>query len=202
MLLASCASISQGLATYGRGAGARPGNWRLGVLESGNLVGSQISLDRLREVEVERNARTQQHLLRPYDVLVTARSQTVKAALVPPEVSRTVAGSTLLVLRTPDPGSGLAHYLWYYLTSQRGRSEVEARLTATSLPTLSVRALGEVPVHVPPLREVRRLAELIEASEACYRTALSAAEVRHDLVREAIVGAIAVGERREEMTWR
>ncbi len=139
----------------------------------------------------ERNVRTERHLLRPYDVLITARSQAVKAALVPPEVSRTVAGPTLLVLRTADPGSGLAHYLWYYLTSTRGRAEVEARLTATSLPTLSARALSDVPVAVPPARELRRLAELIEASEASYRSAVEAADARHDLVREAIIGAIA-----------
>jgi hypothetical protein len=202
MNAAALADVQPGLALAGRGAGARLGDWRLRVVESADIVGGRVVLDGLREIEVERNVRTERHLLRPYDVLVTGRSQAVRAALVPPEVSRTVAGPTLLVLRTPDPGSGLAHYLWYYLTSARGRAEVEARLTATSLPTLSARALSEVPVALPRAHELRRLADLIEASEASYRAAVEAAEVRHELMREAIVGEIASRERREELAWR
>ena len=54
----------------------------------------------------------------------TARSHAVKVALVPPDVFRTVAAATLLVVRTPDPGTGLAHFLWYYLSSGRGRAEL------------------------------------------------------------------------------
>ena len=51
----------------------------------------------------------------------------MKVALVPPDVTRTVASTTLLVARTPDPGTGLAHFLWYYLTSTPGRSAIAAR---------------------------------------------------------------------------
>ncbi len=79
----------------------------------------------------------------------TARAQAVKVALVPPNVSRTVAAVTLLVVRTPDPGSGLAHRLWYYISSERGRAAIASMLTATSLPTLSAKALGEVQVPKP-----------------------------------------------------
>lgn len=196
------ATVSQGLGTSGRGAGARLGEWRLSVVESADIADGRVALDGLRQIEVEQSPRTERHLLRPYDVLITARAQTVKAALVPPEVNRTVAGPTLLVVRTPDPGSGLAHYLWCYFSSKRGRADVEARLTATSLPALSANALGEVAVAVPPVHELRRLAELIEASEASYRAAIEAAEVRHELVREAIVGAIAASDPQEEMAWR
>ena len=95
------------------------------------------------------------------------------------------------MVRTPDPGSGLAHFLWYYLTSTRGRAEVAARFTATSLPTLSARALGDVPVVVPPPGELHRLADLIEATEASREAALEAVRVRHDVLRDAIIAAVA-----------
>lgn len=193
MRIKDLASVSQGMVTAGRGAGARAGAWRLRVIESADIVDGHVRLEGGREIEVEWAERSERHLLRPYDILVTARSQTVKAALVPPEVSRTVAGSTLLVIRTLDPASGLALFLWSYLTSARGRAEVASRLTATSLPALSVRALGDVPVGVPPLADLRRLAELINAAEESYRASVEAAHLRRIAVHDAIIGAYAVG---------
>lgn len=175
----------------GRAAGVRPGDWPLRVVESADIVDDHVDLDGLREVEVKRDSRSEGHLLRPFDVLVTARSQSVKVGLVPPEVTRTVASSTLLVMRAFDPGAGLGHYLWYYLSSTRGRAEVAARLTTTSLPTLSARALGELPLAIPPVAELRRLVDLIEASEASRAAALEAARIRHDVLRDAIIAAIA-----------
>ena len=161
----------------------------LRIVESSDIGDDRLCLDGLAEVAVQPGARTEAHLLRPFDILVTARSHAVKAALVPPEVSRTVAAVTLLVVRTPDPGNGLAHFLWYYLTSTRGRAEVASRLTATSMPTLSARALGEVPVAVPPASELRRLADLIDAAEASRAAALEAVRVRHDVLRDALLSA-------------
>ena len=193
MKLAEVADIRQGLVMAGSGAGARPGDWRLQLVDSADIVDDHLVLDELRDIEVLHDGRTEAHLLRPYDILVTARSQTVKVALVPPDISRTVAGATLLVVRTPDPGSGLAHYLWYYLSSSGGRARVVARLTASTLPTLSVRGLGELPVPVPPPDDVSRLTDLIEATEASRAAALEAVRLRHNVVRDAII-ASATGE--------
>lgn len=176
----------------GRAAGARPGDWPLRVIESADIIDDRVDLDEgLRAITVQRDVRSENHLLRPFDILVTARAQAVKVALVPPHVTRTVAASTLLVVHVPNPGSGLAHYLWYFLSSTPARAEIASRLTATSLPTLSAKALGDVSVTVPPAADLRRLVELIEASEASRDAALEAARIRHDVLRDAIIAAIA-----------
>ena len=193
--LANLAGIKQGMAIVGRSAGARPGDWCLRVIESSDIVDDGLSLEGLREIEVRQGARTEAHLLEPFDSIVTARSQTVKVALVPPDVSRTVAAATLLVVRTPDPGSGLAHFLWYYLSSTRGRAEIAARITATSLPTLSAKALGDVPVPLPPTHDLHRLANLVEAGEVSRAADLEAMRLRHDLLRDVIIAALAAPDR-------
>ncbi len=179
----------------GRGAGAQPGDWMVRVVESADIVDDRMHLEGLRETGIRRGARTVAHLLEPFDIVVTARSQSVKVALVPPGASGTVASTTLLVLRTHDPGTGLAHFLWYYLTSSHGRSEVAARYTTTTLPTLSARALGGMPVVVPPPGELRRLADLVEAATASRDAAVEAVRARHDVVRDSVISCIATAGR-------
>ena len=189
-LLSEFVDIRPGLAMAGRGAGAQPGDWMVRVVESADIVDDRLRLEGLREIGIRRGVRTAAHLLAPFDILVTARSQSVKVALVPPGASGTVASTTLLVLRTHDPGTGLAHFLWYYLTSSLGRSAVAARYTATTLPTLSARALGGLPVVVPSPAELSRLADLVDAASAFHEAALEAVRARHDVVRDAVISYI------------
>ena len=189
--LSEFVDIRPGLAMAGRGAGAQPGDWMVRVVESSDIVDDRLRLEGLREVGIRRGVRTAAHLLAPFDILVTARSQSVKVALVPPGASGTVASTTLLVLRTHDPGTGLAHFLWYYLTSSHGRSEVAARHTTTTLLTLSARALGGMPVVVPSPGELRRLADLVDAATASRDAALEAVRARHDVVRDSVISYIA-----------
>ena len=127
------AVVNQGLARAGRGAGARSGEWMLRIVESGDVRDDGwLDLHGLREIGVVHGRRTERHLLQPYDVLVTARAGSVQVALVPPDVSRTVAGITMIVVRPKTPESGMGHWLWYYLTSAHGRAQLAKRITVSS----------------------------------------------------------------------
>ena len=186
MKLSTLADIRQGMVMGGRGAGARPGDWELHVVESADIVDDRLDLSRLRSIRVQQDVRSEAHLLNPCDVLVTGRSHAVKVALVPDNVHLTVAGATLLVVRA-NPWTGLAPFLWYYLSSAIGRRQAEGRISATTIPTLTVRELGELQVPAPPPDELHRLAELIRSTETSRATALEAVKLRHDLVRDAVM---------------
>ena len=187
------ADVYQGLARAGRGAGARSGEWMLRIVESGDVRDDGwLDLDGLREIGVVRGLRTERHLLRPYDVLVTARAGSVQVVLVPPDVSRTVAGITMLVVRPKAPESGMGHWLWYYLTSAHGRAQLAKRITVSAtLKSLSARNLGEVEVPVPSARDLDTVARLVEASESAYTSAVEAARLRRDALRDSLIQEIA-----------
>ena len=193
--LAEAARISQGLSLSGRGAGAQPGDWALQMVESGDVEDDGwLSLADLREIKIDRNARTERHLLRPYDVLLTARTGSSHAALVPPGVSRTVAGVTLLVVRPHEAEWGMGHWLWYYLTSREGRSQLAKRSAmSTSANFLSAKTIGDIAVPVPKESELDLVARLIEASEKAYTTGLEAVRERREALRDSIVHHVASG---------
>ena len=161
----------------------------LKIAESGDLGGDGwLEIEGLKEVGVVQGLRTERHLLRPFDVLVTARTERTQVALVPPNVSRTVAGITLLVARPKQPESGMGHWLYYFLASVYGQAQLAKRIAvnATSL-SLSAKSLGEVKVPVPPARRLDLMARLIESSEAAYESEVRAARLRREVLRNAIV---------------
>lgn len=191
MNLAAVAEIAPGMARTGRGAGARAGDWEISLVESRNIRTGWLDLAGLRRVAVVRNAWSERHLLRPYDVLVTARAESAQVALVPARVSRTAAAGTALVVRAPDPGSGLAHWLWLYLGSTPGRARIAGRRNAgTAAPLLSAANLGALEVPVPPAPILRTIPALVEASETAYEAGVRAAALRRGALVDAFVTAL------------
>ncbi len=190
--ISDIAYVSQGIAVSGRGAGARPGDWEVRLAESANISDDRLEVDGLKTISIQQNPRTERHLLRPYDVLVTGRSRATKAALVSPAVSRTVASVTLLVIRPRFPESGISHWLWYFLTSPFGRSAVERQIRpGMMIPTLPASSLAEVAVPVPSDADLHRLAEFTEASELAYQASIRAARLRREQLRDSLIQEIA-----------
>lgn len=187
--LGDLASISPGLSTSGAGAGAREGNWVVQEVSLKDIQEDRIVLDGLHSISIEFKTATEKHLLRPFDVLLTARSTTVKAAIVPPSLTRAVANSTLTVVRPRDPD--LTPYLWWFFTSRFGRARIEGRMVGSTVMLLRAGALQDIEVPIPPLADVRRLAELIETSEEAYRAAVTSARIRHEVLRDSIIENLA-----------
>ena len=187
--IAELANVHQGLSRAGHGAGARHGQWMLRIVESSDVRDDGwLGIDGLREVGLVHSVRTERHLLRPFDLLVTARTGSVQIALVPPDVSRTIAGVTLLVVRAKHPESGMGHWLWYYLTSSNGRVQLAKRMTASAtFKSLSAKNLSEVQVPVPSPRDLDTVARLVEASEEAYTSAVEAARLRRETLRDSVI---------------
>ena len=189
--LRELASVTQGLNASGSGAGARLGDWVVEVVDSANIRDDLLSVEGLRTVDINQNVKTEKHLLAPNDVLLTARSTAIKSALVPPSVTRAVAGATLLVVRPLEPETGLGHYLWYFFTSAYGRAQLSGRLnTGSTIASLSAHSIEEMLVPLPDFRRLHQLATLIEESERAYVASTEAARQRRDGVRDHIIHSL------------
>lgn len=186
------ADVNQGMANFGGRPGMIPGIETYHLVESSDLRDAGwINLDGLKEIQIHHGATIERHLLRPYDVLVTARAGTVQVGMVPPGVSRTVASVTLLVVRPHDRDRGMGHYIWYFLRSAWGQAQLKRRVTISSTMTmLSASNLGEVELLIPSPQQLDRIATLVEASEAAYSWAVEAARLRRDAVGDSIIGAL------------
>ena len=85
----------------------------------------------------------------------------------------------------------MGHYLWYFLTSAYGRSQLTRRLTVNAtITTLSASAVAEIDVPMPAQRKLDQVVRLVEASEEAYASAVRAARFRREAVRDSVIQGI------------
>ena len=95
------------------------------------------------------------------------------------------------MVRAEEPELGMGHYLWYFLTSVYGRSQLVKRLTANrTITTLSASALAEIEVPLPSPIQLELVVRLVEESEAAYASAMLAAKLRRETIRNSVIQEI------------
>lgn len=190
--LYAIADVLQGLARNRLEPSRAEDGWALSMVESGDIRDDGwFTTDGLREVSVPSRLLVERHTLRPYDVLLTARTSELKVALVPPSITRVVAGITILVVRPDEPELGFGHWIWYYLTSAHGREQLTRRFTFNATTTsISARSVSEIEIPIPSRRQLDDVARLVEASEIAYTEAIAAARIRRETLRDAIINDI------------
>jgi hypothetical protein len=189
--LSEIADVRTGPSRSGRSAAGRPGDLTVALI-SGSDIGDDRLLCPLPIVSIPRNELTEKHLLSSYDVVVTGKSTSVKAAYVPPDIGPSIANSTLVVVHPHDPELGV--FLWWFLTSPQGRRELESRmLGSATIASLPPAAVARVEVPVPEGRRLHQVTQMIEASERAYWAAREAAEQRRTALRAALVRELSNG---------
>lgn len=124
------------------------------------------------------------------DVLVPTRSTFFTAAVVPPELHGIVFNSTLIRIRCNDRLR--PRVLAAYLCHPAGLAAVEAISQSGAVQmNITVRAMRELLIPVPPRAEQERLASMLEAADSAYSAAVQSAERRRRLAGEVIMHAMA-----------
>ncbi len=77
------------------------------------------------------------------------------------------------------------------MTSAYGRRQLVKRLTVNAtITSLSASSLGEVEVPLPSPQQLDQLVRLVEASEEAYTSAIQAARLRRETIRDSVIGEI------------
>ena len=120
------------------------------------------------------------------DLLLTRTGTVGRCALVTSEHVGWLFHPNLVRLRLPEAGPVGSAYLAAYLSATAAQDWISTRTARAVIPSLSIRALGELPVSVPPAAEqaaigatlaalddkIQAHAEIVRATRA-YRGALA-----------------------------
>lgn len=175
--LSQVADVQSGLPTQPDGGEPIPILTVKALGESGRLEGQPDLL--VPSLSTRAN-----YLLAPDDLLVAARSTSLRSAIAGMEHEGTPFNATLLRIRC-QPDRLNPEFFFAWLSHPQGKEAVYSMSrSSTHQMSLTASALQELMVPIPPIAEQRRLAELLSAARQAYDSAVAAATTRLTLARE------------------
>lgn len=115
-----------------------------------------VDLDNADRVELE--PRSNQWLRRG-DVLVRSRGESVTSAIIDAEVGAVIAAAPLLRIRVTSP-SILPQYLNWIINQEPSQAYFARNIEGSNVKMISRRALEELPIEVPPIKQQERITQL------------------------------------------
>jgi len=163
-----------------------------------DLTDDGFSVATIRHITERQAEELERFRIRLGDVVLARRGELGRCAVVREEQRGWVCGTGCFVLRPPDNLD--AGYFAAYLRSQEARTWLEAHSTgSTTLKTISLNVLGELPVVLPDLGMQRAIADMaarMDDHERLLREQIaSTRKVRRDVL-SGLLGAKTVSTHR------
>ncbi|WP_439385197.1 N-6 DNA methylase [Amycolatopsis lexingtonensis] len=150
-----------------------------------DLAGNKISAADIRYISERHAAELDRFRLRGGDVVLARRGELGRCAVVRPEEEGWVCGTGCFILRPPAELD--AGYFAAYLESAEAREWLENRSTgSTAMKTISLAALGKLPVPLPDLGTQRALAATMVQLDHHERLLREQLTVTQKIRREAL----------------
>ena len=161
-------------------------------------IGNVLTVRALRDfginhdelVHVDLNGRdVSKYQAKSGDLVLSARSTSLKMGIVPKELDGVVVNSTLMAVR---PSSALdPRLLAAYLSHPDGQAALAAiAQSGTIQMNLTVNAVSKLEIPLPPIDVQRQMAEMLTAADVAYESAIDAAQARRRLARHVAFDSI------------
>ena len=121
------------------------------ILNMSALKDSKINYNDIIKSDLKRFTNVQNCLIKKDDILISAKGEAIKIALVDKNVENYTVTQSTLILRPYDAKN--AKYLFYYLDSPIGRYLIESVQKGAFIPMISAKDLQEIEVLMLPEQE-------------------------------------------------
>lgn len=159
------------------------GRWG-NVLTVRSLTGTGIDVTQLEEHGVAGRS-VDQYQVQAGDLILSARSTSLKTAVVPDELDGCLINATLIGIRCLP--RLLPRLLAAWLDGPEGQAALQAvSQSGTAQMNITVAGLSRIEVPISDIDTQRQLVELLEAADEAHVAAIQAAEDRHRLATQII----------------
>ena len=129
------------------------------------------------------------------DIAMALMGNIGDAALIDPSAAGALLGRECVALRVRARNAVLPAWLSAWLTSEEFQSQISTHITGT-MPRLSLNALPNFTVTVPPIKRQRDIEGLVDRFDAAIATTASTLQQLQDLRAAELQLALAAGEER------
>lgn len=149
------------------------------LLTVGAVGDGVVIADEVTVIHAETETSLRHYRLADGDILLAARSTLIRCAVVPPELDGAVASASVLAIRC-DTAHLLPRMLMAFFQHPAGRAALLGASQSTTVQhSLTVKALKELAVPVPPIEVQRSMVGLLEAADAQRAAAEESIRIRY-----------------------
>lgn len=150
----------------------------------------EFGIDRDELVHVEINPRdVAKYHAKAGDLVLSARSTSLKMGIVPEELDGVVVNATLMAVRASRELD--ARLLAAYLSHPEGNAALAAiAQSGTIQMNLTVNAVSKLEIPLPPIEVQRQMADILASADAAYESAIEAARARKSLATEVVMAQL------------
>ncbi len=149
------------------------------LLTVGAIGERAVLPDEIKTVYAETESVLADYRVTEGDILLAARSTLMRCAVIPAELDGAVASSSVLAIRC-NTARLLPRLLMAFFEHPTGQTALLGVSQSTTVQhSLTVRALKELPVPVPPIEVQRRMVGLLEAADAQGAAAEECTRIRY-----------------------
>lgn len=153
---------------------------------NGSLIGDQFN------VFVNSDEISPRHLLMPGDILFAAKGTNNFAVMAPVAEVNAAASPSFIVIRLKNPKEILPEFLVMFLNLPGTQAQIKTEAKGTAIPAISLQALANLNVHIPPLEKQQMLvafAQLITLENNMLRQLAELLLKRNHLIIEKAISA-------------
>ena len=132
-------------------------------INAGHLSSGEIDFSEMNYISEDRFRKIGSGKTKPNDILYCLRGSLGKTAIVRHNGDAAIA-SSLVIIRPLENCCG--KYLYHYLISPLGKTEIQKFDNGTSQPNLSATSVKKYQIPLPPLPEQKRIAEVLDKADA------------------------------------
>ena len=148
-----------------------------------------VNIDKL--IEIDWQGKEQLPILQENEIVVIARGLDNTAALMT-QTSNVIPSNQLLIISIKAQ-SVLPQYLCWYLNRRGTQAQLKNMHMGTSIPSLSKKELGALPISVPDLQTQQKIIELDKLNDK-QKTVYTELMNNSDMLLEGIVQQLLNGE--------
>lgn len=149
------------------------------LLTVGAIGESAVLPDEIKTIHAETESALADYRVTKGDILLAARSTLMRCAVVPPELDGAVVSASVLAIRC-NTARLLPRMLMAFFEHSAGRAALLGASQSTTVQrSLTVKAIKELPVPVPPIEVQRRMVGLLEAADAQRAAAEESIRIRY-----------------------
>ena len=169
------------------------------LIRTSDVQENQLLIESVEKVRINVSFNEDQYLVQPGDVILSARGQQTKVAVIPELEEKYILSQSFIGIR-PQGNNVDPYFLKAYFESPLGQFQIQQSMSGSTIPVISPKMLSAIQLPLPPLEEQKEIGNQYLIALESYRATIKEAQLKLDTKKTNIYNAMDIGKMFKNIT--